>query len=446
MEKLHKAPLRTELPRVDFPPLYELSAPQGWRWAVLPEEDAPVVVWHLVLPVGNAVAPRAGLTRLSLRSLLRGTRRLGAEELHERLEATGARLDISVGQDFSVVHCLCLPVVAEHVFALLEEILAEPAFASEEVERERQRQEAAAREWCQDPEALARYAFFRALDPEHPYGQPLLGTPASLAQLTAQECRRWYEQVCRAAPRLCLVGGAVSERQAQQWMERLAQLFPSESCSMLPPALPRQWQRRIGLVEKPAAVQSCLTIGLPAPSPQEVDYTAASLLTTLVGGYFLSRLNRRLREHEGMTYGVSAVLSPFRAGSMVLIEGAFGMEWSERACAIVLEELERLRQEKVPQEEMQRVVRVLYGSLLRQTVTVEGLLGFYTALLVHELPVDFPQRFLAELRGLTAAELFPVQQRLFRPEQAVIGVSGEPDKLLPQLSPLGPVEVIERPC
>jgi len=386
------------------------------------------------------------LTWLTLRSLLRGTKHQRAEEFHCRLEATGATLEVAIQQDFSVVRCLCLRTVLSEVFPLVLEMLAEPAFLEEEVSRERQRQEVALEEQCQEVEALARFAFFTLAAAGHPYSQPRLGKRSVLPHLTADACRRWYEVMCRAVPRIVLIGGDLRAEEALQWLERLQGAFPAEGVESTLPPLAGQWQRRVALAAKPGALQSALTFGLPAPRAGQEAYPAAYLIAASLGGYFLARLNRRLREYEGMTYGVSAVLLSLRAGGLTLIETSLATEQLGHACARVLDELEWLQHNPLPQEEFQRVLRVVYGATLRQTVTLDGILGLYSSALVHGLASQYPQHFLEALRRLTPEELLAVQRDFFRPELVLIAAAGDPEEVAPQLAGFGRVETVPSPC
>jgi predicted Zn-dependent peptidase len=335
----------------------------------------------------------------------------------------------------------------EEVLALVLEMLCEPDLAEEEIAREKQRQEAALREWCQAPEALAYYAMLHALAPGHPYAVPVLGTASALAQLTAEECRRWYDTVRRALPRVMLIGGAITEDDARRWLERFHEGFPEgETASVVLPQLPRDTEPTVVIAPKAAAVQSTLVLGLPAPMPWEDAYAATFVVTAVLGGHFLSRLNRRLREHEGMTYGISAALRIRRAGAFVRIESAVDTEQVARAYRLVAEELQRLQHELIAAEELQRVVRILYGWLLRQMVTPAGVLDFYAAPLLLGLPVEFPHQLFERIRRIQPEELYPVQQRYFRPERLVVGVSGDAERLRQYLAWLAEPRVVSLPC
>lgn len=445
--ELYTAPLQKTLPEVTFPSLQPISAPSGWQLYVLTDTTVPLVVLQLLLPVGSAHAPQPGLTQLTMRGLLCGTHRLSADEFHRRLERHGAMVSLRVGRDSCALACVCLSSALPEVGELLREMLAEPALADEELQREQQRQYAALLEWCQEPDALAEYALFSALAPEHPYRYLPLGAPSVVATLTAEECRQWYATLLRFRPRLCLVGGAVEVESIVQWLDRLHCCLPAatESVPALP-QLPSRWEHTVALIHKPGAVQSAVAMALPAPSLTEEGYAEALLLTMLLGGYFLSRLNRRLREQEGLSYGVGATMAPLRAGALILITGAFDTPQVGRACQIILQEVERLGTEPLEQEELQRGLRVVSGALLRQMVTLEGVLSFYGGFLVQGVSPEFPVQLFARLRTLTPEAVWPVQQRLFRAERVALALSGPIEELRYQVASLGRVVEIAPPC
>jgi|GEM_PF-1162118 len=445
--ELQKAPIREDFPEIVIPPLREVSGAAGWRLYTMPDPTVPLVVVRLLFPVGSAHAPQPGLARLTMRGILRGSRHRSAEQFHRQLERYGAIVDVGVTKEISWLSCTCLSSVVEEVRELVVEMVAEAELSEEEIRREQQRQRAALLEWCQEPESLASYALLSAIAPQHPYRYPELGTLPTLLSLTAQDCHRWYGILQRTAPRLLLFGGALSEAMIDRWLHRLCPAFPTEivQAPTIPP-FPQEWERKVVLIAKPNAVQSTVVMALPAPSLGDQDYAAAYLVTTLLGGYFLSRLNRRLREHEGLTYGVGASLVATRTGGLLLISGSFDTARVGHACALIIQEIERLRDELLPLEEVQRVVRVISGGLLRQMVTLKGVLGFYAPYLAAGFSADFPSVLFARLRSLGPEALLPVQHRLCRLEHLAIAASGPVEALLPQMASLGPVEQIEPPC
>lgn len=444
---MYPAPLQQTPPEVSFPLLECLPAPQGWQVYRVPDRTVPLVVVQLLLPVGSAHGPRPGIAQLTMRGLLRGTRRLSAEEFHRRLERYGAVVSVRVGRDSSVVSCMCLSAALKEVGELLVEMLAEPALLEGELQREQKRQYAAALEWCQEPESLAEYALFSTIAPEHPYRCAPVGTPSTVMALAAEECRQWYATVQRVRPRLLLVGGAIESEEIEGWVEHLHALLPADTVPVSAlPELPSEWGYRVALIHKPGAVHSSVALTLPAPSLGEETYPSTYLLTTLLGGYFLSRLNRRLREQEGLSYGVGATVVTLRAGSLILITGSFDTAQVGYACTLIFQELERLGSEPVTREELQRGLRVVSGALLRQMVTLEGVVGFSGAFLVHGLDPDFPAQLFARLRSATPEEVWPVQHHLFRVERAALAISGPIEELRSQMASYGPLEEVEPPC
>ncbi|MEN3026860.1 MAG: pitrilysin family protein [Chlorobiota bacterium] len=442
-----KAPLRQELPSPSFPSLRELPAPAGWRCYVLRDDSTDIVACQLLFPVGSVHARQPGLAHLTLRSLLRGTQRLPAEFFHEQLEALGASVGVNVGLEWSSLSCTCLRSVWPKVSELVEQMLVEPALSSEEILRERQRQIATLLEWCQDPEALAQYALFQLWTPRHPYSVPTLGLLPALQQLTPERVREWFATAFqRATPRLLLLGGAVTEEEAVRWLERLSGALPLGNCA--PDSVPSpQWRGGVvGVIDKEAAVQGALVLGLPAPQLTAPDYVAAYAVTMALGGHFLSRLNRQLREHDGLTYGVSASLHSFRQCGLALIEGAFALEQIGRACGRIREELDQLQHAPISLDELQRVVRVVYGAVLRQLATLHGALGLYAKFLVQGLSPSFPQGFLERLRSLQPEELLPVQRQYFNPRHTIVAASGRSEQLAKQLADFGEVHFVHSAC
>jgi zinc protease len=168
-----------------------------------------------------------------------------------------------------------------------------------------------------NPSSVAGLVGMRVLfGDQHPYGRPVRGTPESVAALTCNKPRILPAGLPAGSALTLLVAGDLTADQpirARAGVRRLEAERPRKSVAALPPIEPKDF--RVVLVDKPGAVQTVIRFYLPAPAYQDAGRVPRTLLNTILGGSFTSRLNQNLRERNGFTYG---------AGSRFLAEPQVG--------------------------------------------------------------------------------------------------------------------------
>ncbi|MBO7586756.1 MAG: insulinase family protein [Bacteroidales bacterium] len=117
--------------------------------------------------------------------------------------------------------------------------------------------------------------------------------------------------------------------------------------------------------EMPGSVQSSIMLCRPSIGYGDPERRDLSILTTLTGGYFGSRLMQRLREKEGYTYGIYADLTYFGNQSLFSIGSEVNANDTRAAIDACFEEMDRLCQEPVGEEELDLLRRQIEGGLLR---------------------------------------------------------------------------------
>jgi zinc protease len=443
--RLHEL-LQQRLPAVRLPRLEFLGSFGGWRGFALPDAGNPLCAVELVFPVGWAAAPEDGIPLLTARLLLRGTRRRTASQFHRELEGLGAELHVQVQRQYTRLGAVCLQEVFPAVWELLRECVLEPALEESEFERERQRQRAGLLHWLQEPESVVHYGFWQCLAPGHPYAGLRWGQPERLQKLTVEECRQWYERLRRTVPAYAFCAGGLPAERFAAAVEELALAAPSEMSP--PPEFPpvcAPRERVLGIVPKEEAAQSVLLIGQLLPGALEPDFPALYLVGMVLGGHFLARLNRLLRERFGMTYGIGSRVELLPGQALLQVEGALDTARLRTGLEQILQEFERLGQEPIPGEELARAVRVLHGALLRQSATPIAALNLLSGAVLAQLPADYYEQLLQRVQGLEPEELFGVQRRWMSSQHLVVAVCGEPDAVAAQLEGLGQVRRIALP-
>lgn len=177
-------------------------------------------------------------------------------------------------------------------------------------------------------------------------------------------------------------------------------------------------------VEKADGSQSALRIGKFWVNKSHPDYHALSVLVTILGGYFGSRLMANIREEKGYTYGIGSFVLSLKHASYLIISTEVGNEYVEPTLKEISFEMKRLQTELVSDDELQTVKSYLLGEFLRDFDGPFALAGSFKAINDFGMDYSFYDNYLAVLRSLTSEELLRLAQQYLDPEGCYTVVAG----------------------
>lgn len=451
------APDRTSPPEPGPVRSFELPAVQprrldnGLALKVLRQDRLPLATLALVLDAGEStVEPEeAGLAVLTGEALEGGTRRWGADALARALEGIGADLEVRTGWDATTVALTVLPERLEEALDLLAEVVRRPSFPSSEVERVRDQQRAALRQRAMNPGQVAEDEAVRRIFAQgSPFGRPLPGTVESVSQMGPEAARSFVER--RYGPSsggLVAVGDLDPERVAGAGAQAFGDWGSASGAASAAQGAPGDHGRRIVVVHRPGAVQSELRVGHLGVARSSPDYVPLQLFNTILGGAFTSRLNLKLREERGFTYGVRSQFAFRRAPGPFVVSTAVGTEQTPQAVADTLEGIEALVRDGPTEEEVEAARDYLTGVFPLRFETTSQTASRLAELVVHDLPDDYHSTYRDRIREVASEEVHAAGQRVVRPEELLVLVVGDAEALEEPLRELdsGPVEVVESP-
>ncbi|HET7322586.1 MAG TPA: pitrilysin family protein, partial [Longimicrobiaceae bacterium] len=234
----------------------------------------------------------------------------------------------------------------------------------------------------------------------------------------------------------------IAQRELGEWSAPANPLTTPAASTL--PEVPRPATRVI-LVNKPGAPQSVIQIGAPGVPRGSEDYAAITLMNTILGGSFSSRLNQILREQRGYTYGARSafdwepVPGPFIASSAVRTDA------TDSSLVVFFRELKRIREEPVSAAELERAKSYVVLGSLGDFETTRQVAGQLASLDAFGLPLSIIPKELATVQTLTAADVQRVARKYIDPEHLTVVVVGDLAKIRPGIEKLGlgPVTVVE---
>lgn len=169
----------------------------------------------------------------------------------------------------------------------------------------------------------------------------------------------------------------------------------------------------INLVEKDDAVQSAIRIGKTFFNRTHPDYPGMSVLNSLLGGYFGSRLMSNIREDKGYTYGIGSALVSMRQEGYFFISTEVGAEVTASAVEEIYKEIEGLKDDFVEKEELEMVRNYMLGTFLKSTDGPFHLAERFKSIFLYDLDYSYYERYLEKIRTIKPDELQNLARKYF---------------------------------
>ncbi len=365
---------------------------------------------------------------LTALTLYEGSDRRSAEEVAEALDYYGAGQSTVPSDHHMLTSMTVMNRNLEHVLPLMLEALTSATFKSDDIAPYMLRMKA------QCELALERVKYLAAQEVRRLfYGDkhPLAVTPqpADVDRLNADDLRRFHARHNNVENCVLVASGKVGESEIAllndtfgRW-DRHGEPTPERQVAARPSS------ERRSVVDRPGSVQSAVALALPGVPRSHPDYIPLRILTTVLGGYFGSRLMANIREDKGYTYGIGASLLGRRDGSAVVISSECDTRYTAPLLDEVYKEMGRLREELIPDNELNIVRRYMLSDLAK---TLDTPFSIASSLCGRWLYGTYPEYFNDQVRiinEIDSNQLLETARRYYNLDQAYLAVAGDKDKL-----------------
>ena len=395
------------------------------------EEKVPVLVRRKpgtpmvnigVFIVGGAIEEEpehAGLTLLTVRTMLKGTATRSAAQIAEDAEMLGGSISASAGSE-SFGWSLSVPAtrLAEAV-ELLGDVIQRPTIPDDAFEIERT---VALSNVAMLRDDMYRYPMRLASSvafAKHPYGTPPMGTEDSLRAITAEQAREWHKsRVLESAA----VVGIVADLEQKEVADIVARELSLLQLQKAPKVGTPRWPKSVKIAaESRDKAQTAIALAFPAPARDDESRFAASLIATVASGLG-GRFFEELRDKQSLAYTVQAAVSERRLAGMFLSYIATSPEKEGVARAGLLAEFAKLRDVLVSDEELARAKEYVVGSHAISQESGAAQLGEMLDAWMFGEGLNELLEYDTRIRAVTAEQMREVAREYFDAERRVEGI------------------------
>ncbi len=435
----------------EFPTFERTRLDSGMQLITVHAPGRPLAACQLIIEAGAACEPdrQGGVAFLAARALTEGTGRNKGSAFIQAVERLGADIFATCGWDSFTVNLRTPISRLEPALELMAEAVRDPEFAASDVERLKQQRVGGILQEYAGASTRATIAFNRAVySKASPYSYSAHGEFWSVMGLTKGRARKYYEQFGTPGSATLIVCGDLEGAPIEKITEQFFGGWKGKEPQHLRPLVEEAVSRTsVLLVHREEAKQSQIDIGHVGVARSTPDYFPLIAMNAALGGMVNSRLNLRLREDKGYTYGAGSGFDFRRQAGPFRARAAVDTAVTVEAVAEALDVLQSTHDKGITKDELEQVKGYLIGLFPLRFETPEAIASAISSLVIYGLPEDYYSTYRTNVEKVTLDDVKQAAAERLHPDRMAIVVVGDADQVRDPLkrAGFGPVTVIEDP-
>ncbi|MBX7169798.1 MAG: insulinase family protein [Pyrinomonadaceae bacterium] len=417
-----------------IPQPFETELENGLKIIIFENKRLPIINLRLAFRFGEINSPKEwrGLASAVSSLLTQGTENYSSKELAEEVEKLGASLHASSSSDNSTISASALTLYRSEILRLMTEILFKPTFPENELNLYKQNTIKGLEFQRSQADFLADEQTARIIFGSHPYGT-VSPTKEQVEGLSREMLIDFHRQKMIPNNALLIVVGDVDK---DEFLAELNQVFGEWKRGNVEksefPTPPIRTQKTLTIVDRVGSAQSNIVLSNLGMERTNPDYFPVLVMNQILGAGASSRLFMNIREEKGYTYGAYSSFDSRR------LTGSFEATAEVRTAVTgdslkeFFYELNRIRDEKVGENELQDAKNFLTGVFPIRAETQEGLTNLIVAQKLYQLPDDYLQTYRDKINAVTIEEVQRVANTYIHPDKIAIIIVGDAEEILKQ--------------
>ncbi|WP_040497197.1 insulinase family protein [Fulvivirga imtechensis] len=433
-----KAPEPGPAPKIQIGEYQSFQLKNGLKVFVVENHKMPRVAFSLILDNEPIIeGDKAGYVSFAGQLLRNGTTNRTKAQLDEEIDFIGASLSTSSGS----IYASSLTKHKEKLLELMTDVLFNPAFPEDELEKIRKQTVSGLAASKDDPNAIARNVRnVLVYGKEHPYGE--LTTEETVENVKLEDVRAYYNKYFKPNVAYLAVVGDINLKEARKLVEKHFSKWKKGEIKQPVYEVPQAPESTfVALVDRPASVQSVIEVAYPLElRPGNPDVIKTRVLNQILGGGFSSRLMQNLREDKAFTYGARSSLSSDDLVGNFVASASVRNEVTDSAVYEFIQELEKIRNSVVEERELTAAKASIIGSFARSLEQPSTIANFAINTARYNLPEDYYANYLKNVSATTLEDVKAMADKYILPDHANIIVVGKGSEVADGLKKFGAVK------
>lgn len=439
-----KKPDPDPAPAASFPDYKTVTLANGLKVFVIEDARKPTITFRLLIKGGSIHdGQKTGLSSFVAGLLNRGTEKRDAATFAAESDYLGVKVEGTSGADAIAVSAGGLTKYTDRILDLLVDATLHPIFPAEQFAKEQRKALSALEAEKQEPRRLGEKLEGKLVFGDHPYGA--YRTPETVKAIARDDLAAYHRTWFAPNNATLAVVGDVKADAIVPLVEKAFAAWEKRDVPVEKLASPPQMKGlTVHLVDRPGSVQSATTIAFPGPPRNNPDSAELNVLNATLGGGFSGRLFQNLREKHGWTYGAYSSFGMNRYAGEFTAGAETRNAVTLPAIQETLKEIQRMRDEVVPEEELSLQRQYNVGNYLLSLENSGRIAQRVQDIDLYGLPTDYYKTYARRMGAVTGAQVQELSKKYLTTENLVIVVVGEGKEIKPELEKLGKVFVYDQ--
>ncbi len=413
------------------------------------KNELPILQLNLVINAGSKFDPtdKKGLANLTAMAIDEGAGNYNALELSDEFDTLGTHFNVGASQDNIFLSLQTLKENFERSLELFSAVILNPHFNEKDFDREKRKVLIKLLQLKDEPDQIADAAYeYLIFGKDNPYSSISLGDEKSVGNILNEDVKLFYNLNFKPDNGALIVVGDSNIEELRKYFNTFLLKWKPENVTSFKVKNSTRNKIQIFLVHKEGSVQSEIRIGHLSSQRNEKDYYSKILLNNILGGQFSSRINLNLRENKGYTYGASSRFIYYKNAAHFVVSTSVGSENTGNAVKEIINELNSIRN-GVEEKELEFAKSSIIRKLPSNFETNKQIASNLTAKYIFSLPDDYFNNYIEKIKSITLEEVKQAAEKNIFPEEAVILIVGDKNKIANQFEglDLGEAKIIEYP-
>ncbi len=439
---LSMAPDRTQkpstgpTPELVVPAMQERTLSNGLKVLITEQHELPLVQFNLIIKSGWTADPagKPGVSSLTSDLQDEGTGKRTALEISEDLKSIGATLRTNSTFDRSTVSINTLKKHLSSSLEIFSDVVTNPTFPEDELDRKKEDYLAKILQEKRQPFTVAIKSFLKTLyGKDHPYGQPYTGTGTeeSINSINRDDLVNFYDTYFKPDNSVLIVVGDVTPDEIMPVLEETFENWQSGTVPEITiPPVKKFEGSHVYLIDKPGAAQSAIITGHFGIERNSPEYYNVTVMNTILGGKFTSRLNMNLRENKGYTYGAGSQFSYRKGLGAFLTYTSVQSEVTKEALIEIVKELNGISGSiPVGAEELEETKKYITLGYPGEFETISQIAGKLNELVVYNLPENYFNSYVPSIENVTVADVADAGKKYVNTDNMLYVIMGDLAKI-----------------
>lgn len=435
-----------ESKKFSLPPYEKVTLSNGLTVYLMERHEVSLIYITAVFPAGAVNdGEKNGLASFTSDALLYGTKSFTKNQIEETFDFLGANINTNAGTETSTLSTSFIKDDADRILPILKEIIVDPVFPKEEIDKRQQRWLVELEQAKESPRSVIRSYFNKFIFANSVYGNPVNGTSTGITAITQIDIQNFYKSNYQPSLSAITIVGDFS---TSEMKEKISSLFGNwksvefDGVKRFETPELKFEKSHVLLVNKSDSYETTFLIGGAGVTRNNSDFVGLQVINTILGGRFTSWLNDELRVNSGLTYGARSSFVPYKFTGTFLISTFTKTSTTIQAIDLALETYNRLWAKGIDDKTLSSAKNYIKGQFPPDYETSGDLANLLSEMFYFGLDDSFINDFEKNVDALTIEKSKELINKYFPKDKLQFVLIGKADELRSEVKKYG--EVLEK--